>query len=159
MGEMSEFSLPTRAALRVYRWRRIDPVPWAPLQGRLEEARLALVSTAGFVRPGQEPFDHRPGGDFTFRVIPADTAPAELIDTHRSGSYDHEPLRSDPNLGFPLDRVRELAAAGRIGGVAPRHLSFMGSIVAPGRLVRDSAPQAAQLLRQDEVDVCLLVPV
>lgn len=159
MGELSEFSRATRAFLRVYRWRRIDPVPWAPLRSRIEDARLALVSTAGLVRPGQEPFDRRPGGDFSFRVIPADTPPGELNDTHRSGSYDHASLRADPNLAFPLDRVRELAAEGRIGEMAPRHLSFMGSIVAPGRLVRDSAPEAADLLQQDEVDVCLLVPV
>jgi len=52
-----------------------------------------------------------------------------------------------------------LAAAGRIGSVAPHHLSFMGSITAPGRLVRDHAPEAARLLRGDGVDVALLVPV
>ena len=159
MGEMSEFNVATRAFLAAYRWRRIDPVPWAPLEGRLADARLALVSTAGFGLPGQEPFDKRPGGDYTFRVIPGDAELGELIDTHRSGSYDHGPLRSDPNLALPLDRVRELEGEGRIGAVAPRHLSFMGSIVAPGRLTRDTAPEAAELLVEDEVDVCLLVPV
>jgi hypothetical protein len=43
--------------------------------------------------------------------------------------------------------------------LAPRHLSFMGSITAPGRLVAESAPEAAQLLVDDGVDVALLVPV
>jgi hypothetical protein len=35
----------------------------------------------------------------------------------------------------------------------------MGSITAPGRLQRDSAPRAAALLVEDAVDVALLVPV
>jgi hypothetical protein len=35
----------------------------------------------------------------------------------------------------------------------------MGSITAPGRLIRDTAPEAAEWLVEDEVDVALLVPV
>jgi hypothetical protein len=35
----------------------------------------------------------------------------------------------------------------------------MGSITAPARLVRESAPAAAQVLVADRVDVALLVPV
>ena len=68
-------------------------------------------------------------------------------------------LGEDPNLAFPLDRLRELTAAGRIGEVNRRHLSCMGSITAPGRLMRDTAPSAARLLVEDGVDAALLVPV
>jgi hypothetical protein len=35
----------------------------------------------------------------------------------------------------------------------------MGSITAPNRLVQRSAPEAAELLVNDEVDLVLLVPV
>ncbi|MEA2325285.1 MAG: D-proline reductase (dithiol) PrdB, partial [Thermoanaerobaculia bacterium] len=66
---------------------------------------------------------------------------------------------ADPNLAFPLDRLHELERDGRIGRVNKRHLSFMGSITAPGRLIRDSAPAAAELLVADGVDIALLVPV
>lgn len=68
-------------------------------------------------------------------------------------------MRRDPNLAFPIDRVRELAAAGRIGEVNHRHLSLMGSITAPGRLIRDTAPEAARRIVADGVDIALLVPV
>jgi len=160
MARIDEFSLPVQLFLRAYPWRRIDPIPWAPPRRPLAESRVALVSSAGLVLPGQERFDDSVrGGDTSFRVLPADTDVSTLIDTHRSGSFDHKGLRRDPNLGFPLDRLRELAAAGRIGEVAPRHLSFMGSITAPGRLIRDSAPAMADLLAEDQVDVALLVPV
>jgi len=160
MGEFSEFSLSVRVFLRAYRWRRIDPVPWAPLEKPLAECRLALVSSAGFVSRDQQPFDESVrGGDVTFRGISNDVDVADLIDTHRSESFDHTGLSRDPNVAFPLDRVRELAESGRLGSLAPTHLSLMGSITAPGRLVRDTAPEAANALLHDSVDVALLVPV
>ncbi len=110
--------------------------------------------------PEQEPFeDSARGGDVSYRRIPSDTRVAELIDTHNSESFDHAGMSGDPNLAFPIDRVRELAASGRIGSVVDHHLSFMGSITAPGRLIRDSAPRAAQELVDQRADVALLVPV
>jgi D-proline reductase (dithiol) PrdB len=68
-------------------------------------------------------------------------------------------MNSDPNLAFPVDRLRELAQSARIGSVNHRHISFMGSITAPGRLIKQTAPEAARLLAADGVDVALLVPV
>ncbi|MEA2162275.1 MAG: D-proline reductase (dithiol) PrdB [Thermoanaerobaculia bacterium] len=160
MGDTSEFSFAIRTFLKLYRWRRIDPIPWAPLRKPLADAKVALVTTAGLVMPGQQPFDDDvKGGDVSFRVIPGDANVASLIDTHRSEAFDHSGIRSDPNLAFPLDRLHELARDGRIGSVSERHLSFMGSITAPGRLVHETAPAAAQLLVEDGVDVALLVPV
>lgn len=160
MGDLNEFSLPVRLFLKAYRWRRIDPVPWTPLKRPLAQSRLALVSSAGFVLPGQTPFDDAiKGGDPSFREIPSDADPKSLIDTHRSQSFDHTGLQRDPNLAFPLRRVLELAQSQRIGAVNHRHFSFMGSIIAPGRFMRESAPVIASSLAKDAVDVALLVPV
>ncbi len=160
MGELEEFPRKWRLFLRAYPWRRIDPVPWTQLAKPLSECRLALVSSAGFVLPEQTPFDETiKGGDPSFREIPSDADPATLVETHRSELFDHAGLARDPNLGFPIARVRELAERGRIGAVSPFHLSFMGSITAPGRLTRDSAPKAARRLLLESVDVALLVPV
>src|ERR1043166_6794596 len=156
MGQLSEFSLPVRLLLKSYRWRRIDPVPWTPLRKPLAQCHVAIVSSAGVVLPGQEPFSKTPRGDTNFREIPADADLKALRDTHRSGSFDHRGMNQDPNLVFPLDRLRELAEARRIGSVNRRHLSFMGSIPAPGLLIRDSAPAAAQLPVQDRGDAPLL---
>jgi D-proline reductase (dithiol) PrdB len=160
MGDLSEFSLPIRTFLRTYRWRRVDPIPWSPLQKPLSQCHMAIVTTAGLVAPGQDPFDGSArGGDASFRAIDAAVDPMSLIDTHRSETFDHRGLRQDPNLAFPLDRMRELAEEGRIGALNRRNLSFMGSITAPGSLIRDSAPAAARLLAEDQVDAALLVPV
>jgi D-proline reductase (dithiol) PrdB len=160
MGETSEFSLTVRLFLKAYQWRKIDPVPWTPLKKPLSQCKLGLVSSAGFVMPDQPHFDESiKGGDPSFREIPSGADVKTLVETHRSESFDHTGLQQDPNVGFPIDRVRELAASGRIGSVNHRHLSFMGSITAPGRLMRDTAPPAVRLLAQDQVDVALLVPV
>jgi D-proline reductase (dithiol) PrdB len=160
VGDFAEFSLVDRTFLRAYRWRKIDPVPWAPLEKSLSECRLGLVSSAGFVTPEQPAFDgSMRGGDPSFRSIPSDFPVADLIDTHRSDSFDHEGMLRDPNLAFPLDRARELVESGRIGSAADAHVSFMGSITAPGRLIRDTAPEIARRFVDDRVDVALLVPV
>jgi D-proline reductase (dithiol) PrdB len=160
MGSVTEFSLTVRAFLAAYPWRQIDPVPWAPLPKPLSQCRVAIASSAGFVMPGQERFDNSiKGGDWSFREIPGDVDPATLRESHRSGTFDHSGIRRDPNLAFPIDRLRELARSGRIGEVAPRHFSFMGSIVAPGRFLRDTVPAMAGRLVDDGVDVALLVPV
>ena len=159
MGSLDEFSLPVRLFLKTYRWRRTHPTPWVPLDKPLEECRLALVSSAGFVLPEQKCFDESRGGDVTFREIPSDIDVKQLVDAHRSESFAHSGLVRDPNVAFPIDRVRELAEAGVIATVNHRHLSFMGSITAPGRLLRDTAPEAARWLREDGVDIALLIPV
>lgn len=160
MATVGELRPLDRIFVRTYLWRRIDPVPWAPPAKALSSCRVAIVSSAGLVLPTQDPFDESVrGGDAGFREIPADTDVGTLLDTHRSRSFDHGGIEADRNLAFPLDRLRELAASGRIGEIAPRHLSFMGSITAPGRLIARTAPQAARLLATDGVDVALLVPV
>jgi D-proline reductase (dithiol) PrdB len=160
MGDLSEFPLKYKLFLKVYPWRRIDPVPWTALKKPLKDSRLALVSSAGFIKPGQEPFDESiRGGDYSFREIPSDTDVSTLRDTHRSDLYDHRGLRQDPNLAFPLDRLRERVKSGRIGSLNQRHLSFMGSITAPGRLVKKTAPVAVRKLVEDGVDIALLMPV
>jgi D-proline reductase (dithiol) PrdB len=154
VAHLTELPLSTRLFLRAYRWRRVDPVPWARLKTPLSEARIAIVSTAGLVLPSQEPFDDSvKGGDWSYREIPADADVSTLIDTHRSASYDHSGVRADPNIAFPLDRLREIAP------LHHRHFSFMGSITAPGRLMKESAPAVADALARDGADAVLLVPI
>ena len=160
MATSSELSLSVRLFLKAYRWRKIDPTPWTPTTKPLSECKLALGSSAGFVLPGQEPFDDEfKGGDPSYRWIPSDSQVGDLIETHRSQSFDHSGLAKDPNLGFPLDHLRAFEKEGTIGSLNARHVSFMGSLTAPGRFVSKSAPAFAEALVEDEVDVALLVPV
>ena len=90
---------------------------------------------------------------------PAGVPGDRLAVHHRSEAFDRTGLTEDLNVIFPRDALAQLALDGVIGEVAPRHLSFMGSITAPGRLIREYAPEAAEVLVGDAVDVALLVPV
>jgi D-proline reductase (dithiol) PrdB len=155
VASLDELPLTARLFMKTYPWRRIDPVPWARLRRPVGEAKIAIVSTAGLVAPGQVPFDNGVrGGDWSYREIADSVDVATLVDTHRSESYDHGGVRADPNLAFPIDRLHEIHA-----NASHRHFSFMGSITAPGRLATISAPEVAEQLVADGVEAVLLVPI
>jgi len=160
VASLSDLSLKNRLFLATYRYRALDPVPFTRPAKSLPQARVALVTTGGVHLPSQVPFDDAlKGGDASFREIPADADVATLGIAHRSDAFDQSGFRADRNLGFPLERLREMAAGGEIGSLNGRALSFMGSITSPGRLVKETAPAAAQILQADGVDVVLLVPL
>src|SRR5438309_11101062 len=97
--------------------------PWVtgpPLSRR----RVAIVSSAGLVVRGEDPFR---GRDADYRVIPADTKPNELLISHISVNFDRTGFQEDWNVVFPLDRLRALAGEGAICPVAQPHYSFMGA--------------------------------
>ncbi len=95
-------------------------MPFTPFQGKLEELSVCLVSTAAVRTRDDAPFDTE--GDTSWRVIPVEAEAQDLRydDTH----YDHACVDRDMNCVFPIDRVRELAAEGRIGGLTARHFSL-----------------------------------
>ena len=115
----ADLPLKYRFLLRTYRWRRADAVPAARLRVPLRDARVALVTSAGFVMPGDAPFDlDLPGGDWSYRTIAGDADVATLDMHHKSDAFDAAPIAADRNVAFPLDRLRALAAEGAVGGVA-----------------------------------------
>jgi len=160
MAELSDLPLHYRLWLSLYPWRVIDPVPWTALTRPLSEARLALVSSAGLYRNGVDaPFARRPGGDASVRWIPSDVPAQSLAIGQTSEAFDRTALEQDRNEAWPVDRLGEAVGEGLIGALNHRHVSFNGSITAPGRLVHRTAPVVATALRADAVDVALLVPV
>ena len=160
MGDLSEFHLKYRLYLKTYRWRRIDPVPWTPLQKPLQDCRLALISSAGLVGADQESFEkYIHIGDIGMREISSDVDAATLRDCHRSEAFDHNGIRLDPNLALPADRLREMAEDGFIGSLNHRFFSLMGSVTAPDQLIRHTIPPIVSGLVEDQVDIALLIPV
>ena len=160
MGDLSEFSFKYRLYLKAYRWRRIDPVPWTPLKKPLPDCRLVLVSSAAMVTSDQDPFDNFIRiGDTGIREIPWDVDTATLRETHRSKVFDHTGIRRDPNLAFPVDRLREMAEAGFVGSLNHRYLSIMGSVTDPAQLIKNTIPPVVSKLVDDRVDIAILIPV
>lgn len=126
----------------------------------MSRARVALINTAGFYLPGQQPFEQSfRHDDCSFREVPWGK-PVEMLQIGQSSdAFDHAGIEADRNLAFPLDRLRELIDEGLVGEPAPRHFSIMGSIIAPARLISESGPEVARLLREDKVDAVFLAPV
>lgn len=138
---------------------KFDTTPWAPVVKPLAEMTVALITTAGVHLKTDTPFDMSDkSGDGSFRVIHSGVRLGDLAITH--DYYDHTDADSDINIVFPLERLRELTADGIVGGVAKRHYGFMGHIENEQieKLVRQSAPEVARLLKEDGVDAVLITP-
>lgn len=130
-----------------------DTAPWVD-GPPLRERRVAIVSTAGLQVRGDRPFatDAR-----DYRVIPGAADPNDIVMSHISTNFDRSGFQLDLNIVFPIERLRELAAAGVIGSVADYHYSFMGAT--DPLLWEEPTRFIAGLLKQDQVDAALLVPV
>ena len=120
----------------------------------LSRRRVAVVSSAGLVVRGEDPFR---GRDADYRAIPSGTAPNDVLMSHISVNYDRTGFQEDRNVVFPIDRLRELAAEGTIGSVAETHYSFMGA-TDPIQM-EPYARELADQLKSDQVDAVILSPV
>ncbi len=136
---------------------RDDAVPLARLAKPLTQTRLAFVSSAGVQPKGTMPFDVvHPVGDYSFRRVPADAAPTEL-EIHQL-KYPTDGAHRDLNVIFPIERLRELAAEGAVGGLTPSFFSFIGYNMDPERLERTLAEDIAAAVVADGAEAALLCP-
>ena len=153
MARLDDIAEPMRSHLRDLPCPTFEETPWAEGPA-LKDRRVALISTAGLQRRNDRPFSV---ASLDYRIIPGDIAASDLIISHISTNFDRTGFQQDWNVMFPLDRLRELAADGEIGSVADFHYSFMG---APGpEALQDAAHQLAGLLKADNVDAAVLIPV
>ena len=127
--------------------------PWvrgAPLKDR----RVAMLSSAGLhLRSDQ----HFVGGDPSYRGIPNDTAADEIVMSHISVNFDRTAFQQDFNVTFPLQHLADMEEEGLIGSVASNHYSFMGAT--DPRDMEDDARHLAGVLKADQVDAVVLLPV
>lgn len=121
----------------------------------LAERRVAIVTTAGLHRRDDRNFALR---DLSYRVIPGDADLADLVMTQSSVNYDRSGFQQDVNVVFPMDRLRELRAAGEIGEIADYHYALNGAGWLPHE-IEPTAREMAGLLKEDRVNAVLLVPV
>src|SRR5215212_3424405 len=133
--------------------------PWTPLRRPLGQARVALVTTAGLHLRGDRRFitDHKVP-DQSYRRLPSDTPTEEIMQSHTSIGFDRAGIDRDLNVTYPVDRLRELQEQGKIGSLAESFYSFMGALRTWEVLEQQTAPEVAELLRQDNVEVVLITP-
>ena len=140
-----------------YRWAHFDDVPFTPLTRPLTACRVGLVTTSEMAIHGEPPpvADDDPLRDPY--SLPSETPVAKLYS--RKTAYDRfATTLDDVDSYLPLTRLREAAAEGRIGGLAPRfHTAF--SQYSQRKTVNVDAPRIEGWLREDRVDVAVLTAV
>ena len=141
-----------------------DTAAWAPLDTPIEDATIALLTSAGiYIEGEQQPFDldreraNPTWGDPTYRLIPRD------LDQDRVGvahlHLNNRDILEDVDVALPLHTFRQLETEGRIGKLADQHYSFMGfqdSKLTDWR--RDQAPEVCRRLQAAGVSALVLAP-
>ncbi len=141
-----------------------DAPVWTPLEVPIEEATVALLTSAGLYLEGeQEPFDverekqNPTWGDPTYRVIPRDVRQSQIGASHLH--LNTRDFLQDFNIALPISRFAELETEGRIGKLADEHYSFMGFQAAELSDWRnDVAPEVARRLKDAGVHALVLAP-
>ena len=125
-------------------------IPYTPLKRDLNECRVALVSTSGAYVEGTQPFTDN---DLSFRLIPSDTDTKTI--RFVPGHFDTAPGAEDPNVMFPLDRLRELRSSGAIGKLSDNYIS-MGLTTELRKLKEVVSWEIAETLMKFRPDVVVL---
>ncbi|HEX2554997.1 MAG TPA: glycine reductase [Microvirga sp.] len=106
-----------------YEWAHYAEVPFQPLNKPLSRCRVALITTAAPYRPDKG--DQGPGAPYNaaakfYQVYSGDTAREhDLRIAHVAIDRQHT-TAGDQGTYFPLRALRDAAACGRIGALAPR---------------------------------------
>ena len=138
------------------------PVPWTPLPKPLNRCRVALLSSGGIALKSDRPFDQEGErrnpwwGDPSYRIIPSTATEQDIEVYHLHINPDF--ARRDLNCLLPIQRLAELQTAGEVGEVAPSHYSIMGYLPKPDEMLARSVPAIIRQLKEEGVDVLLLVP-
>ena len=137
-------------------------IPWSPLTKVLSECCVSLISTGGIALKSDRPFDQEGErqdpwwGDPSYRIIPETATTNDIRVYHLH--IDPQPTEHDINCLLPLDRLKELAAQGKIARQAPSHYSFMGYQLNPEELLQKSVPEIIIGLKSERVDIAILIP-
>jgi len=149
-----------------------DEGPFSPLQKRVSDSRLALITSTGHFVEGQDPeplgaknMTQQEAIENIMEFIKAAPQLSTLsVDTPenklrvRHGGYDIRGVQADPNVAFPLQRLRELEREGVIGQLARQAFSFVGAC-SQKRLLNQTGPQWIEIFKEQQIDAALLVPV
>jgi hypothetical protein len=142
-----------------YRWASNQEVPFARLAKPLSESRVALVTTAAPYNP--EAGDQGPWAAYNAAAKFAETysmpiEPGPDLRISHIGYDRKHTSAEDINTYFPLARLKEATAAGRVGTLNER---FYGvpTLRSQRLTVERDAPQILEMCREDGIEAAILV--
>jgi hypothetical protein len=143
-----------------YLWAHHNGAPFQPLRKPLAQSRVALITTAAPFDPAkgdQGPGAKYNGGAKFYQVYDGDASRDHDVRISHI-AYDRvHTTADDSGTWFPLPQLRQLAASGRIGELAPR---FFGAPTNRSHRVtiETDAPEILARCRADGVDAAVLAP-
>ncbi len=142
-----------------YRWAHFDEVPFTALRKPLSESRVVLITTSNIaVRDSgldrDETMAPSMGGHYS---MPSDL-PLDQYYSNAPGFDRHATTLEDIGAFFPVARLREAVANGRIGSLTKRFHNVCTAYSRRRTEERD-APGVLQRCREDGADVAVLTPV
>ena len=143
-----------------YEWAHYSHVPFRLLDKPLSQTRVTLITTAALYQPDKG--DQGPGAPYNaaakfYRVYSGDTAnDHDLRISHLAIDRDHT-TAEDSATYFPLNELRRMAAAGRIGSIASRFHGAPTNRSHRATLEVD-CPEIVARCKADGVDAAILVP-
>lgn len=143
-----------------YEWAHYEDVPFTALQKPLQEARLALITTAA---PFQEALgDQGPGAAYNasakfFRVYTADVSPIPDLRISHLGYDRKHSTAEDPRSWLPVEQLQAAVAEGRLGELAEQLIGVPTNRSQRVTLEQD-AEDALTACMDLRADIALLVP-
>ena len=144
--------------------KKVFEIPWAPVNKKISESKVALLTTAGISMKSDQPFDMETErdkgnwGDPSWRLIEPEATSADIDVNHLH--IDTSYIERDINVALPTAILKNLALSGVIRSVASKHYSIMGfQGDDSSHLANISSPEIANHMKQDKVDLAILAPV
>jgi D-proline reductase (dithiol) PrdB len=143
-----------------YEWAHYVEVPFCPLDKPLARCRLTIVTTAAPYQPDKGP--QGPGAPYNaaakfYRAFSGGTEQDPDLRISHVAIDRHHTTGADLAAYFPLAALRESAARGRIGSVAPRFHGAPTNRSHRATLEAD-CPEVVARCKADGADAALLVP-
>ncbi len=142
-----------------YRWAHFVDTPFTPLRKPLAESRMALITTAAPYQP--DVGDQGPGAAYNAaaKFYKIYTGLTDTIPDVRISHLGYDRLHTtaeDTNTYFPLARLKEAEAAGRIGAITPR---FVGVPTNRSQrvTVEQDCPEILNRCQEDAADAAVIV--
>ena len=142
-----------------YQWARFTDVPFRHLRKPVTDSRVGLVTTAAPFKP--DAGDQGPGAPYNaaakfYRVYAGESQSDDILGISHV-SYDRAyTTAEDINSFFPLKALRTANESGHIGSVSSRYYGLPTNRSQPTTVNQD-CPDLLALLREDEVDLAILV--
>lgn len=131
-----------------------EPPVLTPLRKPIAQSRIGMFVSCGAQLPEDPPLGETE--DISFRLLPRETRLSALAISHKT--IVRKWAVEDLNVGYPLERMKELESEGVIGSLAHSAVSMVGSIHRFTELMEKTVPAVKQIYDSQGVDLVLLFP-